>query len=1462
MHPSTRSFRLLALLILALVLPVGCGGGGGGGGGGAPVVVGGGGPSGFGVVAGPTGGVITGVNVPVTLVFNSVLLPSSVTPSSVRLVTIDDSAGLTSTPAGVLASFTLDVQDSRILITPTIEFSPTNVVFGFVADALYQVTFADASSGLGIKSAAGGEMTNPGATFFFRTPLTAVDTNPGFPGARAYLVDNADSAVLPAEFTDDSGDGSLTDEVLAAFGIDETANVDPGAGNPSVVVAVSPVQDIIFILDDGVIPVSVVNPADSSSPALRVLINIPGQFSFQPVVAPATLALIHQQGDLTIVRWRTALQAYPPGDLLIVEVASTVADLGNNSKASVTGDSSPLLSVSLNVAGGVDLTDYIINEPFVDQSQLDGGNTSGDWGTAVPSFFTPVFAGGRGRDGALVIDSAGTSTDPGTTEVPLLAIVDFDAKTVQLPVVLLGSGGEFTPRRWELERLVIPTGWTLSPLRDKDGDGIDDPEQFQVQSVGHPLDQRMAPLDLQVAGIVDVAGTVAVMTNAGLELSVPTSAGANGYSDYFGQGGEGGLAQGGAGNGGMGGHALLGRDTNADGFVDVLDLPLQSPLVNPPGLPFDLADPKLAGSIGRSASLVSTALLDTDRDLSVLAAGGALEQLVSDGKILLQPNLGVGSSAAGSSNSGTPNEMIDENHPSFVVQSVTVDGSGSTIVIESSAGQSMVAPSQNIGTSFGPLAAQGDSYLLGQLAGASGTDFADLDRGGIGAAPFVVVNAPVIQTSAGGGGGGGSLEAGLEGDSSGPASDITSNQRSSSKGLSLDESPGALGGLSAMRGTGRAISGLTFDLLTSTAGFDPLTLAPGDLVGYALVPDAPSNGWRFLITGVSPSGVTLTVDEIRAGAEIINLTTGAGGVSGPGLSTGVTVPYLLLPPFGVAGAGGGGSGVSVTGTVNSAPSSLPLVSPGAGGGAGGSSVRIETAKTLTLRANGEILAEGGAGGFVTEVLGKRIAGGGGGGGGNIDLSAGQGLVLFQGARVSAAGGLGGGSLGQGQGGTGGAGYVRFEDFSDSLSVPGFSGLTEPVMTEENLGRLVSDPRSVGQSRFFNTGLANPSVDGLLITYDADTNGDDVLETGLTWGFSATGVDGGTGGFDFPPFSFSFNWTTVDSNGFLDPSQASSTFYPVYDLVSGRTGLVYDVNSQEVLYAPGELATQIHDLGGNPAVLIPTIPGVLGTSLDIVSMAYDSDENELFLLERSTGKVYVLDRTSGLYLRTITLPVKLEGAMVYVERGNQEWLVIADNNQELLVAFSSRNVAAIDPATDDIAPSSPTAVYSVSRDGLPLNIEFTGMAFAAVGSVMTAVDALAGTLLSFDFSPGNEGVSLSGSHALAQLTHGGAAVVPSSVAWDPDSLMLNIVVATDAAASKLWTVSPFALPTDGSELALPATPQIPLLPETARPIAAGQIFFRFRVQLDGLFDDITQVIPVSFRNVAIDTFSIDLRNAGF
>jgi hypothetical protein len=736
----------------------------------------------------------------------------------------------------------------------------------------------------------------------------------------------------------------------------------------------------------------------------------------------------------------------------------------------------------------------------------------------------------------------------------------------------------------------------------------------------------------------------------------------------------------------------------------------------------------------------------------------------------------------------------------------------------------------------------------------------------------VVVNATGIKTAGGGGGGGGGLEAGQDGDDSGQASDPFSNQRGTSFGISRDESEGAAGGLGAIRGTGQVIDGTTFDLLTHTEGADLDALDGADLVGKVLVPNAPDDGWRFTIASVT-GGVgqmkTLTLEPVDILSSDIDLVTGPAGVDGPGLTPTEVVPFLILPAFGIGGAGGGGSGVSVTGTLDTSPSALPRLTPGAGAGSGGGAVRLETARSLVIRATGSIQARGGDGGTVPSVQTTQ-SGAGGGGGGAAEVAAGEGITLFQGALVSVVGGEGGGVLGQGRGGDGGVGWLRFETFDDSLNPILVGGTTEPELTEENFGRLVGEPRSLAQSLFYFTGLANPEIDSLLIRYEADIDGDDAVDPNLTWGFDVTGRDGGTGDLVRPPFRFSFNPAALDNNGFLDVGSAPPRFYDAYDLVSGRTGLAFDPGAGALLYAPGQVATIIHCLSGCGDVALPQFPGGNGFAVDMMSMAKGADR-ELFLLEQSTGLIRVVDLDSGLLLRTLSLPAVLEGALTFVSDGvdpANDRLVIAANRSDVLAVFPTSDPDAVDPITTDYQLPSPESLHSVSRDGVALDIEITGMAYDVVSDTLWCVDALSGVLFQTSWSAGSRGDSDSTlGHPYVGIQRLGAGVVPSGLAFDGASL--HLTVATDSTATSLFTVAPGGLDVaagvfQGAPLVLSTVPDVPFLPELASPLAAGAPFLRFRMTLDGLFDDALHEsgTPVSFRLLSVDEVGLELRNAGF
>ena len=1346
-----------------------------------------------------------------------------------------------------MASVSYSVSGQTVTLTPTVTFAPDKVSYGFVANALYEIAFSNPNSGVSVKSVTGDVLGNPNVTFFFRTPDKGFDLNPGYPAVHAYIVDDPTAVTLPATIVDADGDGDLLPETLAFYA--NEVQVQPLNAVPvPIQIPVGPVRDILFIFDDAVQPTTAVNLVDESSPAIKVSINTVPLPNFQPKGIPAQFSFIHQQTDLTIVRWHPTAVAYPPGSFLLIDVAPTVQDLAGNSK----GAGAPDLVSALHVVDVADATVYALSEPFNNGSQEDTSSTSAEWATEFPGQLGPVLGGGTGEEGPLIIDPATTATSLADTVLPLGAVIDIPGKTVELPTVEEVASGVFEPRVYNLTTLELPVGWKIGVLFDRDKDGTLDPDEYLVQSPGHPLDGLGAPLSLRCSGNVNLLGIIDVRGIDAEVLVRPETALDPLYAAYQAQGGPTTTALQASGDGGRGGDVLL---LGTGGTLPIL---LESPPASPAYQP---SDGKLTGASGRSSVLTATTLLDTGANFTQLdtvhgTGDPALTALVAEGELLLQPNLGVGSSLLG--NSGTANQTIDENHPTFVVDSVSVTGGQTTYTVSSDPGDpTLTQPSKNIGAAA--IAAAGDCYLIGRLRGGNGGDVTALDRGGIGAQPYVVVNEGSlgISTTSGGGGGGGSIAPGSAGESDGPASDPLVNQRGTSGGIALDDSPGAPGGSGTIVGVGRVIDGTHIDLVSQSSGKPLSSLTAGELSGCLILPDALEDGWLFELS--SFDGVTFTIEPVQLDAIQIGLTDGPGP-DGPALTPGTDYTFRIIPSLDIGGGGGGGAGVSVTGTVNSAATVLPTFAPGAGGGAGGGSAALESARDMTIGPAGGVLATGGAGAIVFDVQ-TKFAGGGGGGGGNAVIRAGRSLTVFQGATISVQGGEGGGLASFGKGGSGGAGYIRIESFDDDLVPENLANVTFPQVDESNFGRLLGVPQGIGQSLFFETGVLNPAWTDLTVDYVADTNDDDIPEA-FTWSVDDTGIDPGVQGFDDPPFRIGFNTAPFGPTGFIDDAQASDSFYPAADLFSARTGLAWDSSSDVVLYAVGEGCSQIHRLdpatlatvaSGPPAILLPTIPSVGEAKLNVVSLAVDQINAEIFLLERVTRRVHVIDLATAAFKRTITLPLDLQGAMTYLP-APLDLLVFADDTSDRLVTFAPRDAAAALPQTTDYAPLLPVSQFIVSRDGVPFDIQLVGMAWDNAAQKLWCSDSNQGLLFEVNFASGFEGTSVTGSERLSKLTSGGDGVLPSGIAFKPGSLYL--VHATDVADTRIQALPPASVSLTGADLAL-STFGV-LLPEGARSIADGDVFLRFRISIDGLHD----VDGVSFRNVRIDAIDLTYANEAF
>jgi hypothetical protein len=150
----------------------------------------------------------------------------------------------------------------------------------------------------------------------------------------------------------------------------------------------------------------------------------------------------------------------------------------------------------------------------------------------------------------------------------------------------------------------------------------------------------------------------------------------------------------------------------------------------------------------------------------------------------------------------------------------------------------------------------------------------------------------------------------------------------------------------------------------------------------------------------------------------MNATEGDAGLGGA-----VNGNAQLVPLAGGSGGGGGGPDVNIT-----------SANRGGGGGGGGGAIQIYATGSLTI--SGTITAAGGNGGNGYTSGGDGSGGGGGGSGGAIFLQSGS--VTASGT-FTTAGGTAGTSTGNAAGGAGGTGRIRIDGLSSGSSVPGTAG---------------------------------------------------------------------------------------------------------------------------------------------------------------------------------------------------------------------------------------------------------------------------------------------------------------------------------------------------------------------------------------------------------------------------------------
>jgi hypothetical protein len=171
--------------------------------------------------------------------------------------------------------------------------------------------------------------------------------------------------------------------------------------------------------------------------------------------------------------------------------------------------------------------------------------------------------------------------------------------------------------------------------------------------------------------------------------------------------------------------------------------------------------------------------------------------------------------------------------------------------------------------------------------------------------------------------------------------------------------------------------------------------------------------------GTGPSG-----GAGGGGFAAVGTSGGAGSGSTAGVGGGIYGDGSLLPLIGGSGGGGGGANFGQT---------------AGGGGGGGGAILIASSGTITLPSGGTILVSGGAAGCCNSTYGV----GGGGSGGAVRLIATA--ITGSGGTMNIAGGAGG-SYYPSAGGPGGAGRVRIEAFTNTLSATFTGGVGASVST--------------------------------------------------------------------------------------------------------------------------------------------------------------------------------------------------------------------------------------------------------------------------------------------------------------------------------------------------------------------------------------------------------------------------------
>jgi hypothetical protein len=1051
------------------------------------------------------------VNMSVVFDFTTNLVPSSCSAASITVQEIDTSVD---PPApGPLAAVTFQVIGPRLIISPLITFSNTNVSYGFNPDTTYQILFQVPPSTSVVRSTEGRTiLASDRGPYRFRTSAVVFDQVPGAPVPTMRLLNHLTGAQLSTTST-----------------------------------PFKPAPDVEITFDELVLPPTVVDSGGAgTSPSIRVQLDSDGDVltTNDRTTLPGTFSLDQGNNSATVL-WVSALSEIPTdqpnGVLYVVTVDGTVQDLSGNSKITETNDpgANDVFPFTTIPGSSTTAADPLV-ETFDNQDREDDSVTSAVWGgAAFPGFLTGGVGGGTGKDGVFDPNDAGFQAAP-PTDVTV---------NVPLQQVTLGTVSSLipgTPRVYEFTSFIVPLGWTA-------------------------LATGKYPLQIQCSGNVTIDGTIDLSGAAGAVYTTGQIAGGAAGAANFGGGagstggsvvdaggvdnffpGKGGATTtypqlaftvpgGGVLNQGVSGrNTALTSFTLTDSFFTTQLNALTStklwiqPNVAADDFRFERWHPAFRVT-GIAAGVVTVQSDPASPDYR-----GPFDQETSNPYIESDGNGGLRAPLLGQQfdpyvvgelNSSTASNLFD----------LDLDGTSDDFAFyrggNGSEAQAVMQTFLTIGRSGGGGGGGGVT------AGSNGEDDPTIangpgafggtgTRGGAGGAASPTAN--FLQK----------LDADSFRVSTNLFDDGTGNPDQRYVGHLVN--PNTSQGNTFTIVSVDALDTVTIQPIVTSGGetinLNTTTLTVGHVVRVTLPYVAGGIGGGG--AGVHCAGTSKNPAGHKGHPPLVDLDGDTNLDNKAGSRAGF---YDDDGPDTATQDGKEDTSESIF--------TLPKWIPGGGGGAGGGALRILTAGNLSVSNSGQVLIEGGEGGR-SDVAGSGAASGGGGGaGGSIFMGAGGTVTVSAGGLLSTAGGPGGAQGFGLAGGNGASGRIRLENSLGNLSLVNFAGVTTPTLTAENLGKFAGGGSSLAQSIFIASGVLKPLYNKITITMHVVEDG--VTLPAATYIVNRDGTIDPASTFTVPPFDFSLSYTISDpATGQPDLGSQTAFTDPVLDPLSAHDGQAF------------------------------------------------------------------------------------------------------------------------------------------------------------------------------------------------------------------------------------------------------------------------------------------------------------------